>query len=119
MVERSLGPFRRVPARDAAVLRDDRERHVAVADEDDRRSGQPECSLGCLLAENVLPDGIARARVVEVDAIGMLLRRESRQELPRPAVDHLGGPGARGGRVGIEVADQHDAPDREQVVVAR
>ena len=49
-----------------------------MADEDERGGGEREGRARRLVAEDVLPDGVARARVEELDAVG---GREARQPL--------------------------------------
>src|ERR1700675_4104343 len=73
-VQRDLGAPGCRPAADAAVVRGDRQRDVAMPDEDERRVRELERRVRRLLCQHVLPDRVARARVEQVDAIDLTER---------------------------------------------
>src|SRR5439155_15414193 len=75
---RSLG---RDAAAEGVTLPGERQRDVAVPDEDERRLRQAKAQKGGRLAEDVVPDGVDRAAVEELDPLtwrGGLGRLEDR-----------------------------------------
>lgn len=70
-------------ALDLTFAHPDRERDVAVSDEDERRPGQFERRPRGLLGQHVLPDGVPRTRVEEVDPFGLAGRLQAREKRAR------------------------------------
>ena len=68
-------------AGDAVAVQRQRERDVAVPDEDERRLGQRQRGVGGLRREHVLPYRMPRARVVQVDAVAYRAGRERLEEV--------------------------------------
>src|SRR4029453_13933672 len=60
-----------------------RGRRMAVADEDEGLVGRLKRPPGGLVAEHVLPDGVAGAPVEQIDAVPPHARRQSGEELAR------------------------------------
>ncbi len=87
--EFALRPVRSVRALELVALERYGKRHVAVADEDERRLGQLERRQRRLSAEHVLPDGIARARVKELRLVKASLRLEALEPAPRLLVENV------------------------------
>src|SRR5439155_3020045 len=115
-VQRHRRAARRRPARDTAVVRRDRQSDVTVSDEDERRVREFEGRPGGLLRQDVLPDGVARARVEEVDALDLAERLQAREERTRLRRQDVGGPDGCGGGLVVEVADRELAEDDQGVV---
>ena len=89
---------------------------MAVADEHERRVGEVEGGMRGFLREHVLPDGVARAGMEELDAVVRGVGLEAGEELPRRLRQHARGPGRGGGRLVVEVADGELA-ENDQVMV--
>ena len=102
---------------EVAVRERDRERDVAVADEHERRDGHLERGQGRLLADHVLPDRVARARVEELGAIDLRLRFESLEEGAVLVEQHRPRPPHDRSRVRAELLQVEPSEDA-QVVVA-
>ena len=116
-VELQVGPAGSKTAGDAAVRGGDGERDMAVSDENDRRCREVEGRLRRLLGQDVLPDGIARARVEEVDAVGCAGGLKALQKRARALRELPCRPDCRRRRLVVEVADA-DLAERDEVVVA-
>src|SRR5579862_88248 len=69
LAERELRVRRREAAHDAGPVTGKRKRDMAVADENERRRGEAETLVRHLVAEHVLPDRVARARVEQLDVL--------------------------------------------------
>src|SRR4029079_381634 len=80
--ERRLGAGRGETAVQDVVLERDRERHVAVTDEQERRSGQLERHPCGLRREHVLPHRVTRAPVEQLDPVALALWPQRLQERP-------------------------------------
>src|SRR5215213_5319436 len=101
----------------AAILEDHRQRDVAVPDHDDGRRGDLEGFARHGLAEDVVPDGVTGARVVQLGAVHPR-RRLERLEVRAGVVRQDGlGPAGRGGCVGGELVER-DRADHAEVVIA-
>ena len=90
---------------------------MAVADEHERRDGHLESGQGRLLADHVLPDRVARARVEELGAIGLRLRLETLEEGAVLVEQHCLRPPHDRSRVRAELL-QVELPEDAEVVVA-
>ena len=75
----------------------DAQRDVAVPDEDERRVRELERRQGAFVAEDVLPDRVARRAVVERDSVCGSGRLQPVEELLRLRLEHIARP-ARGDR---------------------
>jgi hypothetical protein len=90
---------------------------VAVPDEHERRHRQLERRQRRLLADHVLPDRIARARVEELRAIDLRLRLEALEVVAVLVEEHGPRPRRDSRRVGAELVEV-EAPEHPEIVVA-
>src|SRR4051812_46696002 len=90
---------------------------VRVADQADAVALGVEAQLGLQGAQDVLPDGVARAGMEEADLLLEVLGRQRAQRLEVALADRLARPARRGGRTGGELLERERAGDG-QVVVA-
>ena len=104
-------------AGNVATVDRQRERDVAVADEHERRRRQLERRLRRLLAQNVLPHRVARARVEQLRARRLAVRREAAQECLRLVRQDAVRPQCRGCGLFVEVAHRQLA-ERDEIVIA-
>jgi len=116
--EVDLAAALRKPAREGVAVRQaQRDRDVAVADEDELRRRQLERLADDGLAQHVLPDRVARTRVERLDAVPLGLRLELAQVVERLRLEHVDRP-ARARRGVRRERRQVDLPERGEVVVA-
>ncbi len=103
-------------ALETSVDERDRKRDVTVPDEDDRRDRRLEGIARGLLGDHVLPDGISRARVIELGPFG--LRRGHETLEVRAVLVEQDGPRPAGAdcRVGRELLEVERAEDSEVVI---
>ena len=101
---------------DPTVAQRDRECDVAVSNEDERGRGKLERGLHGLLGQHVLPDGIPRARVEEVNPFDLAGGLQALEKPARVLGEDLRGPDRRCGRFVVEVADVEPAQGDEIVV---
>jgi Zn-dependent protease with chaperone function len=116
VTEVDLGAGRRVVALRAAAVEAERERDVAVSDENEGRLGGLERGEGDGGGENVLPHRISGARVVELGAGAGGGGAERRQEARRLRLEHAARPPGRERSVRLEEVEVELA-ERGQVVV--
>jgi hypothetical protein len=116
-VELEVGAAFRDPARELVARLHDLECDVAVPDEHERRVGEIEGRQGALVAQDVLPDRVARGAVVEGDAMGRARGLEPVEELLRLGREHLPRPPRRDRRLAAELLEV-DRPAHGEVVVA-
>ena len=102
--------------RDDAVDDPDGQGDVTVADQDERGHGRLEGVASRQLVDHVLPDRVARARVEELGALDLRLRREALEIRAVLVEEHGLGPARRHGRVRCEVVQVEPAEDAEVVV---
>ena len=101
-----------------AVRLHDLQRDVAVPDEHERRARELERGQGGLVAEDVLPDRVARRAVVQRDAVRGSLRLRAGREAPSTAASSTSR--VQSGRdrgVAVELLEV-DRPAHREVVVA-
>ena len=96
----------------------ERQGDVAVADQQDGRLGEAQALERDLLAEHVVPDRVARARVEELG----LVARPGRLERAEPGAvllaEHVTRPVGGAGRIAAELREIERADHREVVVAA-
>ena len=109
----------RLAGRDVALRAHERQRDVRVADERDALALDVEAQLGEQRAEHVLPDRVARARVVEADAGLLAGRRQRAQELEVRRADRLLRPARGERRARRELVEADLAGDAEVVVAGQ
>ena len=117
LVRSAISPARGgVPLASRLLVAAERQRDVRVADGADalRLGGQAE--VGEHRAEDVLPDRVARARVVEPDALGLALGRQAAQELQVLVVDDALRPVRGERRAARELLERQIARHGEVVV---
>src|SRR5205823_10337143 len=83
---RSLG---RDAAAEGVTLPGECQRDMAVPDEDERRLRQTEAQEGGRLAEDVVPDGVDRAAVEELDPLTLRGGLERLKERLRLRLEHV------------------------------
>src|SRR4051794_38803685 len=103
-------------AGDALAAPDEGQRDVRVPDQADAVALGLQAQLGLQRAQDVLPDGVARAGVEEPDLPLLVLGRQRAQRLEVALADRLARPARRGGRTGRELLQRERARDREVVV---
>ncbi len=116
VAEVHLGSGGREAARDRAAREREGEGDVAVADEDRLLAGHPERRRRDPRREDVLPDGVTRASVVEADAPADGGRRGRLEERLRVLVEDGGRPASARGSVVRELVEIESAEDAEVVV---
>src|SRR5262249_6552941 len=96
----------------------DPQRDVAVPDEDEWRVGELERRERGLVAEDVLPDRVARRAVVEGDAVSRALGLEAVEQLLPLRLQHATRPRRRQPGVAVELLEVERPADGE-IMVAR
>ncbi len=114
--EVELGRVRGKTPTERFGLEGDGKRDVAVPDEDERLVGRSERAGRRLGGEHILPDGVARARVVEADAVARRRRLEGLEELAMTGLEHRGCPAGALRRVRLELREFELPEDRKIVV---
>jgi Zn-dependent protease with chaperone function len=96
----------------------ERERHVAVPDEEDARLRGGERGEGGEWGQHVLPDRVARARVIEGEIVlhRLCLGLQRLEEAACPVLEDVGGPACDRGRVHGEVFEVQSSKHPEVVV---
>src|SRR5947208_7100508 len=114
---RAVAP--RLAGRELALAARERQRHVRMADEAKAMALLVQAQLGQQRREHVLPNGVARAGVVEADDALLRLRAQRLQEGEVFGRDHLSGPLRRQAGATRELAQGDLAGDGEVVVTGQ
>ena len=107
----SLPPIATPPLRVVAVP-GDRERDMAVADQHERRGRRLQAELRDVVAQDVLPDRVARAGVEELDAVAHGRRRQRLEPGALLGAEHGARPARRDPGVAGEVGEVDRAEHR-------
>jgi len=89
---------------------------MAVPDEDERRARELEGRERGLVAQDVLPDRVARRAVVESDSVRLPLRLEPVEERLRLGLQHAARPASGDRRLAAELGEVDRAAHGEVVV---